>query len=114
MTTVDEAPHYLRAPDKTDPMATVGWVLARPTRRRVLAALAQGGQLTLIQIGAATAMPVGTIDPILGVLAHVGVAQATPPRGSATGPHPIRYSINFDRVGALKAATGIDLGTVDR
>jgi len=94
-------------------MATVGWLLARPTRRGVLAALVDSGSLTLTQLGTATTMPVGTIDPILGVLAHVGVVSATPPRGTATGPHPIRYSLNVARVDELKTMTGIDLWTLD-
>lgn len=115
MTVVADAPspHYLRSPDRSDAMAIIGWLLGRPTRRRVLAALVDVGSITLTQLASATSMPVGTIDPILGVLAHVGVADADPPRGTATGPHPILYSVSSKRIGELKAATGIDLCILD-
>jgi len=81
---IAETPHYLRAPDAHDPIATLGWVLARPNRRRVLGALRQIEGRTMNEIKAATGMPAGTIDPILGVLTILGIALATPPRGTST------------------------------
>lgn len=112
--TATEHPPYLRLPD-TDPHSVLGWVLARATRRRVVAALAASTEhgSTLVAIGAKASMPVGTINDIVGVLVVLGLVTAHRPRGGAGSGKAIRYSLDHARVGALTAATGSDLTTLD-
>ena len=109
---IAETPHYLRAPDALDPIAILGWVLARPNRRRVLAALSRVEARTMNEIKTDTGMPAGTIDPILGVLTILGIAVATPPRGTPTGPNPIRYTLSDQRIRDLRVTTGTDLAAL--
>lgn len=113
--TATEHPPYLRLPD-TDPHSVLGWVLARATRRRVVAALAgndQEGGVTLVEIGGKASMPVGTINDIVGVLVALGLVVANRPHGVAASGKAIRYTLDHARVGDLTTATGSDLTTLD-
>jgi len=82
-----------RGPVSGHPHDVMGWMLARPGRRAVIAALRHSPDgLTLRQLQARTRLPAATVNDILTVLNALELVGSVPPRGTAAGPKPMLYT----------------------